>query len=460
LFSGIGEPAIAWVLEASAPSYLEALAANTAGRVVILGEADQPVTLGSHTVAAQPGGDPFAAWVSIDGTVDTVRRLVDASGTHTSSGLAVSGDRAFATFAVAGTTVVDPDGQAHVLELSTAATSLVVLAFGAEGVEWTTTITGPNVAAFPRIAPGPDGGVLISSESAGGEIAVAGPDGSAVIELDPMGVAPGHAFVVSLDSLGNPRWTLGMSGDAASSVSSFVSLDDGAVAIGGRFGAFVPSVLRVGLDANAPTLMSISGDDDPAADAFVAVVGGDGVARWAKRITSYGWHGSLPMAKLPDGFRVAVTSAGYDIVYDDGEPTEVRISEYFTLGEFAPDGELRSAVATSPYDLTTVNRATARLATSPWAALGVEPLEVPFSADRQHVVVLSVADGGQVSGARHLEIDPNGHGELVFTTSVAGCDLRWYLGGHPRGMPRIGTSPPTLGTRTEPRLVIAALRLE
>jgi hypothetical protein len=334
----LGSAREAWTLTASGKSAVHA-SALFGGAVVLLGSYEAELALGDKTAA---GGGLFAAWVDTNGQV---ARLVGLSEPSQRAGIAVArvhGDRLWLVVRFEDEVVLRTEGGST--PIGATGTSHLLVALDSEGriVEhW--RVTG-NLADI-ELASTPTS--LIVTGSAYDNVSLTAADAAVVsaLEATEESFTRKHGFVFVLEDVAK-SWLIDGSADSSIHASAAPTGYYGA----GRFGGYGPLSAKIGA---GPTLTSVSADDDPAYDAFVTHVGGSGPS-WARRIRSYNSEMWLPSVGHAGDLVVAVESHGYATVFDEGEPTEVRItsdkSTFGVLARFGSDGKLRFAREVPPLD--------------------------------------------------------------------------------------------------------------
>jgi len=139
--------------------------------------------------------------------------------------------------------------------------------------------------------------------------------------------ATSHAFLARVDPAScdvDPLWVLDGAGESA--VSSIALLGDELIVCGalGGFGAGLTGVFDLG-KASEKTLTSVSADDDPASDYFLARLRTDLSLGWARLIAAYEntlQERPCPLALWNSTIALSVTKQGYKLRASLGEPDQ------------------------------------------------------------------------------------------------------------------------------------------
>lgn len=266
------------------------------GSLLLAGLANGVVELGEHRVDTSTD-DPYAHGVSARitpaGQVVDLRRLCVRCLSGSSPILALPDDRFALASAVDGEVVLAPGARSE--RTVQATNQLLVAIFGADGeLERHALVArfgqGKEVTA---LAPTPNGGFAI-----GGAADALSIDSGPSFVGDEGWHYPGRAFLVVVDADLRPRYAELLGGDAGSIITMLHVMGDALHAVG-DFGGYplgVSAIFNKDLES-AVTLESVSSDDDPAMDLFVARFTLPSLAAespptrpgiaWARRIAHY-----------------------------------------------------------------------------------------------------------------------------------------------------------------------------
>lgn len=239
------------------------------GSLIVAGLVNRVVSFGGHTLDTQ-AEDPYtnavAAKLTTGGEVVDLRRLCERCLTGTTPLLALPGGRYAFASTVHGEVVLAPDtGTPRIVN---ADHELLVVIVGADGgVEDHALVARVDQGASPQA-------MTLTSD---GGLAIGGSAWSLAIDNGPTFEAqggwhyPGRAFLVVLDAELRPRHAELLGGEAGSTIAMLHAEGDALYAVG-DFGGYplgVATTFDTGLET-ALTLESVSSDDDPAMDLFVA----------------------------------------------------------------------------------------------------------------------------------------------------------------------------------------------
>ena len=435
--------------EASGPSTLLDIAAHELGATAILGVATSPIEFGHAAVPV--GAEPtlFTAPLYSDGTwpaaVLTGRQF--DRGELLAFG---AGDGWFIAATTVGDVTMQQGGGTKRVELPDDDASVVVLRGAPHGrpegpptgMYMTTIVSGDIDPTRLLMTTGPDGGVVLAGVAAS-RLAVTDvwPGGSLEARSFERASWPGHAWVAVLDRLGHPVSVTLLDGDAGTVITGAAVLENGEVAIAGRFGGLGRRSARFGQSGPVPVLESISGEQEAAFDGFVAVLTPTGDVRWAERIQSSNQDDPIVIAAMPGGFMTHVVTARGDTVYGDagGEPVRVAASHSLAVWDGAGP-TLRWAKATADYRMVGPGHAVRqRLApgTESWS-------------------VLHLGDDGEVLELDGVSVEPVDDRPVFEKMTMACGGPGWWLAGSPTGRPRLPSEGPVLEYDVaEPHIVVA-----
>jgi len=264
--------AIDWAIQSEAPEgvsvgYPSTLALADGG-LVVAATFDGPVSFGGRELTSDDARYTHALFTRVtpDGEVAALTRLCDRClQARTPLRELADGQVAFASF-VDGDVVLAPGSAAEAR--FTAARELLVAVVTRDGelVRWARVARMPGYGSAEAIALGPDGGLVIAGSCQGLTL-----EGGPTFLEEEGWHYPGRAFLVGVDAALAPRFGEQLGGAAGSTIG-LAHLDGDTLFTVGDFGGYplgVASVFGVGQDA-AVALPSVSSDDDPAMDIFVA----------------------------------------------------------------------------------------------------------------------------------------------------------------------------------------------
>lgn len=434
---GVVMPDVLWALEASGPSDLLDLAPTDGGGAIVTGLATGTLELAGQAIAA--GATPTLFTVELDGDGRGRWRRLVAGGRRLERAIAVpSGAGApWLVVATVGDLVLDPAGAAAALDLSDDQVTVLVLRVDADRVARVATITGDLERVGLIAAPGADGGLLLGG-SAGARLDVAIGADTVRAPVEAAATWPGHGWLVRLDRDGLMTALQRIDGAAGSVVTGTLELDDGRLAVTGRFGGFGALTARFGAGPTAPELVAVSSDDDPALDAFVALTDPTGAFTAAHRVRSYHLDDPVVIAPTATGFITQVASTGYDTVYGDDGPSPVRITADHSLGGWDHDGRLDWAAATAAYTLHDAATASAHPTGDGWVAQpgAIDEVRVALDPTGEDWLLAALGPRGVVAGVGHL-VARGTTGDPVLSLVRPACGGRWLVGGSPYGRPTL-----------------------
>ncbi|HRE90864.1 MAG TPA: hypothetical protein PK095_17200 [Myxococcota bacterium] len=266
------------------------------GSLVVAGQFNGALELDGLSVDSGDD-DPYthavAARITPEGIAADLRRLCERCLSGTTPLIALAGGRYAFAAAVDGELVFEPGTpNARVVR---ADHQLLVAIVGVNGQL-------EDHALVARVAEGAE--VRALAATPGGGLAIGGSTWALALDDGPAFEAeegwhyPGRAFVVVVDSELRPRYAEQLGGQAGSTVG-MLRVDGETLDMVGDFGGYplgVETTFNEGL-ASATTLTSVSSDDDPAMDLFVArwtlpVLSEDDAPTrprlvWARRFANY-----------------------------------------------------------------------------------------------------------------------------------------------------------------------------
>ncbi|TNF32921.1 MAG: hypothetical protein EP329_09050 [Deltaproteobacteria bacterium] len=351
--------ALAWAIQSDQSSGASvgwpAVAGLPDGGVVVVATFDGTVTFGGREIVASDERYAHALLTRVtpDGDVAALTWLCDRCIGYGTAPVLPLADGNLALASVVDGEVVLAPGTAGEQRLTTDGPQLLVAVLTPDGapVRARLVASTPHSGEVRALAETADGGVVI----AGNAQALAVPDGPAFPEEEGWGY-PGRAFVLGVDGALDVRFAEQLGGAAGSTINQVRVVGDALFAVG-DFGGYplgVASVFGAGT-AEEAALESVSSDDDPAMDIFVArwdvgaVAEGRPRFAWARRIAHYS-NGPRPATFIrgdgADGIELRIDGADGVEPDDAGELRTVPAygSHGYLVARVSRDGDVSAAL--------------------------------------------------------------------------------------------------------------------
>jgi hypothetical protein len=271
----MGGTTVSWVLHlrGSESDAARAIAVAPDGAILIAGQFDGEIPIGSDLLEAEGASDAFLARLSPLGEPLWAARI-GGPGFDAATGVAV--DRAGNAIVVGeltGSATVDGGRlDAHGRD------DLYAVSFTPDGRRrWSMTWGGPGWETVDGVAAAPDGGVIV----AGSREVISGLD-------DRAGDGQADGFLTRIGPGGRRDWTFRLGGDDWDQAHAVAVAHDGTIAVAGHF----TGRMSVG----GTELVSAGGTD-----AFAATFSPGGEPRWAGRLGGPRDDAATAVAVRPDG---------------------------------------------------------------------------------------------------------------------------------------------------------------
>ncbi|MEZ4400642.1 MAG: hypothetical protein R3B06_11520 [Kofleriaceae bacterium] len=462
---GVAPAAVAWAVEATAPSELVDLAVLDDGVALVTATTTAPLELAGVAVAAT-GPKPTLVAIAVDaaghGAWGQALLRGDADGARA---VAAGGGDAWVAIFARGDVVLDPAGAARPLTLAPVDLTLLLVRAGPAGVTLVATLTGGLDWTVLALAPTPTGGVLIGGAIVGDALTITTTGAPQAYPTGQPG-EPGHGWFAALDAAGRVRQVQAITGTATSAVTTLLARPDGEVAVAGRYGSFPRGQLATfGQPPASRDLVSASSDDDPAADAFVARYADAGTLLDATRVISYeNGPTPVPLAELDGQLVAQVTARAYDLTFDVAPapwviPAAATIT--YALGAWAADGGFAWARASAAFDLLASGRGAALVeGVGAWVAQPgtAAELAVTLPPALSNLVLVDLDGDGAVAGARHAGFERAPQVRLGQVTVRPGCGARWFTAASATGPATlVGSTTQATSPAADGRVVLFGL---
>jgi len=271
----LGGTTAPWVLHlrGSESDAARAVAVAPDGSILVAGQFDGELPIGSDLLYAEGPSDAFLARLSPLGEPLWAQRI-GSPGFDAATGVAVDRDGNVTVVGELGGSVTFDGGRLS----ARGGEDLFAISFTPDGRRrWSLAWGGPGWQTVDGVSAAPDGGVLV----AGTAEVVPGSD-----RVDESDQADG--FLTRIGPDGRREWTVRLGGEGWDQAHAVAVARDGTVAVAGSFGDH--------MSIGGARLVSAGGDD-----AFVATFSPEGQPRWAERLGGPRDDAATAVAATPDG---------------------------------------------------------------------------------------------------------------------------------------------------------------
>lgn len=298
------------------------------GAVAILVRADGAFKLGAQEEKPPAGRHMYLLVVNGDGSIRWSKRLLSSDNTPGGAFKMLQLGDSLAISFLGRKGTFDPDGQ-----------KVAIPDPSQKGVEWSHFVfqvnlqTGKAASSFVRVfaeittLAGDEKRWFIGGVSQGELKATA--NGKSISRAPQKTESKtgfrGNAFVLELDGFNTVQQVWMLDGPASSSVGSLIPTKDGLYVAGGLggYGNGLDGIFDYGLPTEK-TLTSLSADDDPAWDIYVARLDTSLRLKWARLTLAYHNENTRAqhMVRWGDGVAFYASKSGYPLVISKGESDE------------------------------------------------------------------------------------------------------------------------------------------